>query len=247
MKTCKVCGFVGEREAFAPRQLVCLPCDRAAARARMAAKRATPEGMAAHRESIRKWKAANPDKVQAQRVAHRRRKGMKEAPPRAPSGPKIPREDAALDRRHVEALRMIRYGIRPEMSDSEKWAARYRRDARMQLKERLRAMLRKHAKRYAWIASYFGSEAKRQGRGKVWEAVGYSADELRAHLERQFVRGMTWERFLSGEIHIDHIVPKSRFDLDSLEELRACYALSNLRPLWAADNVREGARRAVLL
>ena len=70
------------------------------------------------------------------------------------------------------------------------------------------------------------------------ELVGYGAKELAAHLERQFTKGMTWEKFMAGEIHIDHIIPVSSFKAACIDssEFRACWALSNLRPLWAADN-----------
>ena len=77
---------------------------------------------------------------------------------------------------------------------------------------------------------------------------GYTIDDLRQHLERQFVRGMSWENMGSGW-HIDHIVPLSSFSFSSVTcpEFRAAWALSNLRPLWATENMSKGARRTHLL
>ena len=75
--------------------------------------------------------------------------------------------------------------------------------------------------------------------------VGYTPDELRRHLERQFLPGMTWAN--AADWHIDHIRPVSSFDLSDPEQLRDCWSLPNLRPLWARDNVAKGARRVVLL
>jgi len=50
--------------------------------------------------------------------------------------------------------------------------------------------------------------------GRRWAAlVGYDLDSLKAHLEKQFKDGMTWERFVKGEIHLDHKIPKSVFQL----------------------------------
>lgn len=71
--------------------------------------------------------------------------------------------------------------------------------------------------------------------------LGYSARELASHIERQFTKGMTWEKLLSGEIHIDHIIPVSSFKAESIssQEFKACWALSNLRPMWAADNLAK--------
>jgi hypothetical protein len=83
--------------------------------------------------------------------------------------------------------------------------------------------------------------------GKTFEALGYTIDELRAHLERQFVKGMGWHNM--GEWHIDHIVPLSSFDIDSLEspDFRRAWGLANLRPLWATDNLQKQAKVLTLL
>lgn len=75
-------------------------------------------------------------------------------------------------------------------------------------------------------------------RGRKWEdLVGYSLDTLMAHLERQFSPGMDWAT--ASEWHIDHIVPKVRFDLSTDAGVRACWALSNLRPLPASENCKK--------
>lgn len=80
------------------------------------------------------------------------------------------------------------------------------------------------------------------------EMVGYSADQLRLHLERQFLRGMSWENY-GAAWHIDHILPLSSFVIDGPDsaELKAAWALTNLRPLWSPDNRAKGARRTLLL
>ncbi len=91
----------------------------------------------------------------------------------------------------------------------------------------------------------------RRGRskgGRPWEdLVGWTANELREHLERQFVRGMTWENMT--EWHVDHIVPIASFGpMDAGDPtFRACWALTNLRPLWKLDNMRKGPKREHLL
>lgn len=103
------------------------------------------------------------------------------------------------------------------------------------------------------IRSYIGAaisrSLKRGGKqGKSWEAcVGYSAGDLRAHLERQFSHGMSWENY--GKWHVDHIIPAASFTYDTADdpEFRACWALTNLRPLWATENIRKSDRRVLLL
>ena len=79
--------------------------------------------------------------------------------------------------------------------------------------------------------------------GKSWQQlVGYSTDNLKRHLERQFSKGMTWENY--GEWHVDHIVPASSFSYSSPHEpeFQACWALTNLRPLWGGENVSKGKK-----
>jgi hypothetical protein len=79
--------------------------------------------------------------------------------------------------------------------------------------------------------------------GRKWEdLVGYSVDDLKLHLESLFTDGMTWEAFLNGEIHIDHIRPKSSFTYETPDdpEFKECWAIKNLQPLWAIDNLSKG-------
>lgn len=85
----------------------------------------------------------------------------------------------------------------------------------------------------------------------VQPIVGYSIADLKVHLERQFKNGMSWENF--GKWHIDHILPVTAFRITGADgeidasEVRACWALSNLRPLWARDNVKKSNSRHHLL
>lgn len=94
--------------------------------------------------------------------------------------------------------------------------------------------------------------ALRDKGGKKWEhLVGYTAEDLRLHLERQFTRGMGWHNYGkgAGKWHIDHIVPQSAFDFASPDDpdFRACWALTNLRPLWGTKNISKHASREFLL
>ena len=79
--------------------------------------------------------------------------------------------------------------------------------------------------------------------GRPWEAIlGYSLDVLISHLERLFLPGMTWENY--GEWHVDHIIPKAAFnyETDGDIDFHRCWALENLQPLWAFDNISKGAK-----
>jgi hypothetical protein len=85
--------------------------------------------------------------------------------------------------------------------------------------------------------------------GRTWQSLaGYTAEQLMRHLERQFVEGMTWEN-RGADWHIDHIIPLSSFKFSCAEdrEFKAAWCLSNLRPLWAQDNLEKRDRRLFLL
>jgi len=62
------------------------------------------------------------------------------------------------------------------------------------------------------------------------------------HLERQFLSGMSWGN--RSEWHIDHIRPLASFSFEAVDDpdFKAAWALTNLRPLWGADNIRKGAK-----
>ena len=86
--------------------------------------------------------------------------------------------------------------------------------------------------------------------GWSWERlVGYTRADLHAHLERQFTKGMSWEAFAAGKIHIDHILPVASFNYTTPHdpEFQACWCLANLRPMWAKENCSKGAKITSLL
>lgn len=81
--------------------------------------------------------------------------------------------------------------------------------------------------------------------GKSWEKlVGYSLNQLKKHIEQCFKDGMSWEFFLQGKIHLDHKVPvvAHNFTKPGHEDFKKCWALSNLQPMWAKDNMSKGLK-----
>ena len=71
--------------------------------------------------------------------------------------------------------------------------------------------------------------------GKTIELLGYSASQLKEHIQKQFVDGMSWENW--GKWHLDHIRPVSSFDKS--EKISIINSLNNLQPLWAVDNLKK--------
>ena len=75
------------------------------------------------------------------------------------------------------------------------------------------------------------------------ESLGYSVEHLVEHIERQFVKGMGWHNM--SDWHIDHIVPMAM--ARTTEDVIALNQLSNLRPMWASDNIRKRDSRSHLI
>jgi hypothetical protein len=71
------------------------------------------------------------------------------------------------------------------------------------------------------------------------KVLGCSPRELRAHIEAQFLPGMSWDnRGLDGW-EIDLIRPISSFDLTDPDQVGLCFHYTNVQPLWRADNQRK--------
>lgn len=134
------------------------------------------------------------------------------------------------------------------MTGAEKYKYRYRNDPEFNLKERLRAHHRRMTRRGYRIGDLYRRAINTNGCSPAAEAfTGYKVAELKKHLEKQFTKGMSWKKFMEGEIHIDHIIPLSAFDRTNEDEVKAAWQLSNLRPMWATDNREKGAKRMYLL
>lgn len=68
---------------------------------------------------------------------------------------------------------------------------------------------------------------------KTQEMLGVDWEVCKAHIERQFTKGMKWSNH--GEWHIDHIIPLASAKTE--EGLKKLCHYSNLQPLWADDNL----------
>lgn len=130
---------------------------------------------------------------------------------------------------------------------NRQWADKNRERKRQNHKEYQRQLRRDPAHRlHQRISRGMRKSLSRLGMrkgGESWEKMlGYDRLELKAHLERQFRPGMTWDNM--GDWHIDHIIPLASFDAD---DIAAAWSITNLRPLWASENVKKHARRTLLI
>ena len=115
---------------------------------------------------------------------------------------------------------------------------KYKYDESFVLKARLKNQITKKAKKYPNIDIQLRTYIKNNSKKNMYEnLLGYTTNELKKHLESKFTHRMNWSEFNKGNIHIDHIKPQSMFNLKNVEEIKECWSLENLQPLWAEDNL----------
>ena len=149
------------------------------------------------------------------------------------ANPKKQREISARYRlKHPERIaRFQREGYQRHKQKRVAWEYQYRRTninrkVSVSLRNRLNAVLRGNIKS-----------------SSVLILLGCHLNEFKIHFESKFTEGMTWNHFLAGKIHIDHIRPCIDFDLSKSDQQNLCFHYTNLQPLWARDNLKKGAKR----
>lgn len=194
-------------------------------------------------ESAREWAANNPDKAkgwykslsdEGRADVQRRRKEKRLSNP------------AELEKNRSRAREYYaknREKVLERMSSPEG-----REYSRNKMRERMEDdSLRLHSNVSRAIRASIKDKLRRP-----WESlVGYTLDDLIFHLERQFLPGMSWKNHGKGKgkWHIDHIIPRALHSYESADDadFKACWALTNLRPLWSEQNISKHAKRLYLL
>lgn len=232
-KKCSICGEVkpASAEYFHPNKGgkyglrgQCIPCRRARVRAQIK-----------EPQNAMRRKLYQDEYIASGRNAERNRKWRKSNPLAAAASKKRWRlKNPDRDR---ETAQRWRDQNRDKVRAKQKRAYDKLRSSpeyvlRVRMRKRIRAMLT-------------GKAASQ----RTEEILGYTRSDLVSHIERQFTKGMTWEALLRGDIHIDHIIPVSAFNVTGVDcpEFKACWALTNLRPMWAADNFKKQAQVLTLL
>lgn len=225
---------------------------------------------------MREWKRKNRDRVRLHRKRYAEKQGRMYDPSRKARGPewRALKYDGNADMQRMKSLparnakEAFDYWIKvkapagwvaryfkaagkpwanPRFTEAMQWKIKYRASKEYNIKEKLRRQIRK-AKKRDGVGDLMRDAITRGGRSPtVEERLGYTVEDLIAHLEMQFTKGMTWEEFKAGNVHIDHIVPQSDFNTANDDEWQACWSLGNLRPAWAKDNMSKSAKRVYLL
>lgn len=108
-------------------------------------------------------------------------------------------------------------------------------------KARARNPLRYTVSTMVWLHLKRGGG--RKAAGTFVGLLGYTSDDLRAHLESQFRAGMSWENYGTAW-EIDHKTPLCSLPASSAadENFRKAWALQNLQPLPPSVNRSKGGR-----
>jgi hypothetical protein len=164
---------------------------------------------------------------------------------------------------YKEKAKKIRDSRTPEQVEAKK---KYDREYKQKNKERLEVKRRENADKYReqkriWsnkkAATDITYRIKRNLRTRIRCALkgdmrykvdkseallGCSIEFYKEYFSSLFTEGMSWEKFMAGEIEIDHIRPCASFNLTIESEQRACFHYANTQPLWMLDNIRKGAK-----
>ena len=70
--------------------------------------------------------------------------------------------------------------------------------------------------------------------------LGYDSAKLKERIAFNFKPGMSWENH--GEWHIDHTKPIAEFIRQGITDPKVINCLSNLRPMWASENISKGGK-----
>lgn len=78
---------------------------------------------------------------------------------------------------------------------------------------------------------------KQNKEARTFDLLGYSSEEFKSHIEKQFKEGMSWSNH--GEWHVDHKKPVYLMIKEGITDLKVINALTNLQPLWATENLSK--------
>ena len=217
----------------------CRECLREDAKASRAA---NPE---AHRAKVRRWNERNRDAVLAYREENKQRRKVSRKAWETKNPDKVKERTARWRKKNVDRVKQ-----------TQKIYQENNREKIAELKrKRLEAdpsIVRREGERRRQNPKYRLEAAVRSGvyrslkpgakTARTFDLLGYSLDELKAHLERRFEQGMSWDNY--GKWHIDHIVPLSVHNFSSPNHIdfKRAWSLQNLRPVWASENIAKGAK-----
>ena len=104
------------------------------------------------------------------------------------------------------------------------------------INKRILFSLESNFKRYFKVKNASGKRIR-----QVENLLGLDIEGFKSHLRKSFYADMTMENY-GSYWHIDHIIPKSSFDLNDVDQSAICWHYTNLEPLLATDNLHKQAK-----
>lgn len=130
---------------------------------------------------------------------------------------------------------MSQYNSKPEVKERvKKWVEVNRESINEKRKQYKKTI--PHIISWRNLLSHSINRLGQTKQGSTHKLLGYSALDLKYHIESLFTDGMSWSNY--GEWHIDHIKPVSSFTRDTLPSI--VNSLNNLQPLWATTREING-------
>ena len=200
-------------------------------------------------ESGRKWRKENPEKCLEYAL-----KWRKENPE------KVKKAARKRHKKNPEKKNKANRKWRKENPEKVKKAARkhyknnsdkYLEQSRKWRKNNSKIINERQKKRYKTDPKYklahnisitIGASLQGNKNSRHWEdIIGYSLNDLKKHLEKQFTKNMSWGNYGKGGWTLDHKIPLSVFNFTKPEhqDFKKAWALSNLQPMWAKDNFKK--------
>ena len=117
------------------------------------------------------------------------------------------------------------------ITDNPDYHNKYRRDKfKNDTQYRLLCYVRNRIKKYLKTKNLLKNN-------KTIDIIGCTPQQLKFHIESQFLENMSWDNHSLFGWHIDHKIPLSSAKTE--EEIYQLCHYTNLQPLWSEDNLRK--------
>lgn len=232
-KVCTKCNTEKEIQHFqeykGKYKAICRPCTYALYHRKSHLKRLRAAGKVPRAEKPLKPKELklqeNNERRKRKRAELKAARPVTDKPVKEQKPKRIPLTPEERKQRRYESKKRYRASNPGKLTEEKK---RYYHRIKNRPEVKIAKNLRKRLKEYLKQGVTIGSSKS---------MFGCTPDGLRQHIERQFQFGMTWDNY--GEWHVDHIQPVCSFNLADSEERMKVNHYTNLRPLWAKDNIKK--------